>query len=153
MDAQTQKPVFDRTTQDVGNMVELGHVNVRVPDQRIAILFYIQGLGLTRDPYLMVGVDNMWVNVGISQFHLPLGPAQVLRGTTGLVTEESNESQYRFERITDLDTGATLAVIEHEVRSMRHPMFARAMVNRNPEQTNNHYAPGREAWTPSMPPA
>lgn len=288
-------PVFDRTTEDVGNIVEFGHVNVRVPDQRLAIIFYIMGLGLTRDPYLVVGVDNMWVNVANCQFHLPVGPAQVLRGTTGLVlpdldalearlksvaprlegtrfawtrhadriettcpwgnrirchapdearfgritlgmpyveidcgpgtvegiarfyreifanpatsgsdaagrfarvpvglgealvfretdralpaydghhvqiaiadfsgphrrlrergliSEESNRSQYRFETITDLDSGRELARIEHEVRSMRHPMFARAMVNRDPDQTNNRYAPGREAWIASMP--
>ena len=295
-DAQPARPVYDRTTEDVGNIVEFGHVNVRVPDQRLATIFYIMGMGLTRDPYLVVGVDNMWVNAANCQFHLPVGPAQVLRGTTGLVfpdldaleaglravaprlagtrftytragdtlevtcpwgnrlrchapdavrfgrivlgmpyveidcargtaggiarfygeifanpsttgedaqgrfaripiglgesliyretdralppfdghhiqiaiadfsgphrrllargliTEESNQAQYRFERIIDLDSGAELAVIEHEVRSMRHPMFARAMVNRNPEQTNNRYAPGREAMTWSMPP-
>ena len=295
-DMQTARPVYDRTTQDIGNIVEFGHVNVRVPDQRLATIFYIMGLGLTRDPYLVVGVDNMWVNVANCQFHLPVGPAQVLRGTTGLVfpdldalvarldavkprlegtrfgyarrgdtvdvtcpwgnrmrchapdearfgritlgmpyveidaapgtadgivrfyqeifasggtvgedtagrfaripvglgealvfretdralpafdghhiqiaiadfsgphrrllergliTEESNAAQYRFDRIIDLDSGADLALIEHEVRSMRHPMFARAMVNRNPEQTNNRYAPGREAWVASMPP-
>ena len=33
------------------------------------------GLGLTRDPYLMTGVGNMWINVGRSQFHLPTGKA------------------------------------------------------------------------------
>ncbi len=293
---QPARPVFDRTTQDIGNIVEFGHVNVRVPDQRLATIFYIMGLGLTRDPYLVVGVDNMWVNAANCQFHLPVGPAQVLRGTTGLVfpdldalmarldavaprlagtrftyarqgntvevtcpwgnrmrchapdaarfgritlgmpyveidvapgtvegiarfyaevfanpgisgsdaqgrfaripvglgealmfretanalpafdghhiqiaiadfsgphrrlqalgliTEESNAAQYRFERIIDPATGADLAVIEHEVRSMRHPMFARAMVNRNPEQTNNRYAPGHEAWVAAMSP-
>ncbi|MBN8889288.1 MAG: hypothetical protein BGP12_06145 [Rhodospirillales bacterium 70-18] len=295
-DAQPAKPVFDRTTEDVGNIVEFGHVNIRVPDQRLATLFYIMGLGLTRDPYLVVGVDNMWVNVGTCQFHLPVGPAQVLRGTTGLVvpdldalaerlamvaprlagtrfawrraggaieavcpwgnrirlhapdearfgrmllgmpyvevdvapgtaagiarfyrevldnpadaardahgafarvpiglaeslvfretdaalapfdghhvqiaiadfsgvhgrllarglvTEESSQSQYRFQDIVDLDSGAVLATIEHEVRSMRHPMFARAMVNRNPATTNNTYAAGYEAGMWRMPP-
>jgi hypothetical protein len=288
-DVQTAQPVFDRATQDIGNIVEFGHVNVRVPDQRLATLFYIAGLGLTRDPYLMVGVDNMWVNAGACQFHLPLGEPQVLRGTTGLlmadldalearltavkprlegtkfafsredgaisatcpwgnrirvhapdtsrfgrmllgmpyvevdvargtaagiarfyreilvspsstgsdaqgafarvaaglnevlifretdrilplfdghhiqiaiadfsgvhrrllerglVTEESNENQYRFQDITDLDSGAVLATIEHEVRSMRHPMYARPFVNRDPAITTNVYAPGREA--------
>jgi hypothetical protein len=48
----------------------------------------------------------------------------------GLITEESNESQYRFQDITDLDTGAVLATLEHEVRSMRHPLYARALINR-----------------------
>lgn len=295
-DAQPAKPVYDRTTEDVGNIVEFGHVNVRVDDQRLATLFYIMGLGLTRDPYLVVGVDNMWVNAGTAQFHLPMGAPQVLRGTTGLVvpdldalaerlaqvaprlagtkfswsrhpthidttcpwgnrirlhapdearfgrmllgmpyveidvapgtaagiarfyreilanpastgsdargsfarvpiglaeslvfretdaalppfdghhvqiaiadfsgvhkkllerglvTEESNQSQYRFQDITDLDSGRVLATIEHEVRSMRHPMFARAMVNRNPATTNNVYAAGYEAGMWRMPP-
>ena len=49
----------------------------------------------------------------------------------GLITEESNASQYRFQDITDLDTGQVLATLEHEVRSMRHPLFARVLVNRN----------------------
>src|SRR5215831_17336505 len=76
---------FDRTTEDVGNIVEFGHVNLRVPDQQIAIVFYVMGLGLTRDPYLVTGVDNAWMNVGTCQFHLPVGAAQVFRGVVGLV--------------------------------------------------------------------
>ena len=47
--APPARPVFDRTTQDIGNIVEFGHVNVRVPDQRLAIIFYVMGLGLTRE--------------------------------------------------------------------------------------------------------
>ncbi len=288
---------FDRTTQDIGNIVEFGHVNVRVPDQRLAILFYVAGLGLTRDPYLVVGVDNAWINVGTCQFHLPVGETQALRGVIGLVlpdrdalmarldavaprlaetkfayargndgvdvtcpwgnrirvhapdaarfgpitlgmpyveietspgtvdgiarfyremllsparagsdaqgryanipigrgeslifretvrdlpaydghhvqialanfsgphalllkagliTEESNDAQYRFQDITDPDTGRVLCTIEHEVRSMRHPMYARALINRNPAQTNNAYAPGQENAIWSMAPA
>src|ERR1700730_7738069 len=76
---------FDRTAEDLGNSVHLEHVNVTVPDQHLATLFYVTGLGLTRDPYLMVSDTNMWVNVGRSQFHLPSGDAQVLRGHTGIV--------------------------------------------------------------------
>lgn len=282
---------FDRATEDVGNIVEFGHVNVRVPDQQLATLFYVAGLGLTRDPYLMTTIDNMWINVGTDQFHLPTGPAQVLRGTSGvvvpdpdhvawrlqraapmlsgtrfsyavgeagieatcpwgnrvrvhapdparfgpvalgiayvelatppgtsagivrfyqdvlgaaatlqpgralvgagptttliyretdaplpefdgahiqvsladfsgphrrlrergLVTEESDQHQYRFQAIVDLDGGATLVELEHEVRSMRHPMFARALINRNPVQTNRHFAHGRESWAWTLP--
>lgn len=281
-------PHFDRSTEDVGNIVEFGHVNLRVPDQQFAIVFYVMGLGLTRDPYLVTGVDNAWMNVGTCQFHLPVGPAQVFRGTVGLVlpdlralvarltavrprlagtrfdfvaetnqvtvtcpwgnrirvhapdparfgemllgmpyvevdapagsapriarfyaevldsraevasdargtfvripagraeaivyretstalapydghhiqiavadfsgvhrrllernlvSEESSQSQYRFENIIDLDTGAVLATLEHEVRSMKHPLYARALVNRNPAVTNTHYASGHE---------
>ncbi|MEO8056852.1 MAG: hypothetical protein ABI671_00910 [Burkholderiales bacterium] len=287
---------YDRSTEDIGNIVEFGHVNIRVPDQQRAIVFYVMGLGLTRDPYLVTGVDNAWINVGTCQFHLPVGPAQVLRGSTGLVmadldglmkrlaaiearlegtqfafaqvgaqvnltcpwgnrirvhapdaarfgsmtlgmpyveidarpgtaagiarfytqvlgaparcgedaggafarvpvglgeslvfrekrgseasydghhiqiavadfsgvhrrllerglvTEESNQSQYRFEHITDPGTAEVLVTLEHEVRSMRHPMYARALVNRNPATTNNRYAAGHEAAMWKMPP-
>ncbi len=286
-DTMTKKPVYDRTVEDLGNVVELGHVNVTVPDQRLATIFYITGLGLTRDPYIMTGLSNMWVNVGRAQFHLPARPAQVVRGTTGLVlpdlelllkrlhavqkdlaetkfsfretndgvettcpwgnrirchapdmarfgpirlgmpyvefdvpektnlegiarfyreilggvaavaddargayawavlgdgnkaiyrhtshklpaydghhiqisladfsgphrklvergliTEESDQHQYRFTDLVDLDSGKVLFQIEHEVRSMRHPLYARPLVNRDPTQTNTHYAPG-----------
>jgi hypothetical protein len=82
-----QQPAYDRSAEDLGNIVHLEHVNVRIPDQRLAALFYVAGLGLTRDPYLMVSDDNMWVNVGRSQFHLPTGHPQVLRGRTGIVIE------------------------------------------------------------------
>ncbi len=287
-------PVYDRTVEDLGNVVMLEHVNTRVPDQRLATLFYIAGLGLTRDPYLMTGVTNMWVNVGRSQFHLPTGGPQVLRGHTGLVipnrssllrrlnavkmpldstrfsfserndyveatcpwgnrircftpserfgrmqlgmpyveldvprgslegiarfyrevlatkagvgedgggrhayaavgpgqqlifresdaaapafdghhiavyladfsgpyrrlierglvSEESDQHQYRFVDIVDVDTGKVLFQIEHEVRSMRHPLYARAHVNRNPEQSNRVFSPDHEQTGWSLP--
>jgi hypothetical protein len=76
---------FDRAAEDLGNSIHFEHVNVQVPDQRLATLFYVAGLGLTRDPYLMVSDSNMWINVGRSQFHLPSGKPQVLRGHTGIV--------------------------------------------------------------------
>jgi len=76
---------FDRPAEDLGNSVHLEHVNVNIASQHQATLFYVAGLGLTRDPYLMVSDDNMWVNVGRSQFHLPSGRSTVLRGHTGLV--------------------------------------------------------------------
>jgi hypothetical protein len=285
---------YDRSTEDLGNIVELGHVNVRIPDQRLATLFYVSGLGLTRDPYLMTGVTNMWANVGRSQFHMPTGRAQLLRGHTGLVipdrpallrrlaavrrdlegtsfgfrehdafveatcpwgnrircfepdrrfgritlgmpyveidvprgaappivdfyremldalaeagedgggayaravvgpdqhliyretdraiepydgahvqitladfsgphrrllakglvTEESDQHQYRFADVVDLGTGDLLVSIEHEVRSMRHPLYARPLVNRNPAQSNARFAPGHETWAWAMP--
>jgi hypothetical protein len=71
--------------EDVGNILTLEHVNIRVPDQLLATVFYVVGLGFTRDPYSAVGVGGMHVNVGDQQFHLPTGQAQVLRGHTGLV--------------------------------------------------------------------
>jgi hypothetical protein len=280
---------FDRATEDLGNAVALEHVNTRIPDQRLATIFYISGLGLTRDPYLMTGVDNMWANIGKSQFHLPTGKPQVVRGIVGLVlpdreallrrlaavrqplegtlfafhdgndyvdtvspwgnrirchqpdprfgrmtfglpyveldvpvgtaaaiarfyreilatparveetgagpraiasvgpdqslafretaeeqpeydghhvqiyladfsgphrrllergliTEESDQHQYRFNDIVNVETNRKLFTLEHEVRSMRHPLYARPLVSRNPEQTNRRYMPGHDSW-------
>src|SRR5205814_3984733 len=78
----------DRRRQDTGNILFLEHVNVKVPDQTVATTFYVQGLGFTRDPYLMVSTENMWINIGQQQFHLPTGAPQVLRGWVGLVVPD-----------------------------------------------------------------
>jgi len=292
--AMKQRKTYERTAEDLGNIVALEHVNVTVPDQEKATLFYINGLGLTRDPYMMTGPANMWVNVGRSQFHLPTGKAQVLRGhigivmadcealpkrltqarkyldgtrfecherdgfieatcpwgnrfrayapskrfgqmalgipyvefdvpqgaadgiarfysqimgaqaapmedkagrfacvtagngqnlffretdrpipaydqhhlqvyindfsgphrrlrEKGLITQESDQHQYRFQDIVDPDSGKKLFTIEHEVRSMKHPLYLRPLVNRNPAQTIMQYAPGSDArnWAAS----
>lgn len=82
---QSSSTSFDRSTQDVGNIVFFEHVNLRVPDQGLATIFYLEGLGLTRDPYFMVGTGNMWVNIGRQQLHLESGPEQRFRGPIGLV--------------------------------------------------------------------
>lgn len=277
---------FDRRRDDLGNIVALEHVNVTIPDQRLATLFYVSGMGFTRDPYLSVGDENMWINVGQQQFHLPTRTPQVLRGHVGivvpdtqalvarlaavrpklaetrfgyhedaesvqvtcpwgnalrchtpqprfgdmmlgipyvefsvprgsaagiarfyerafgvtpelsaaertatvpvgrdqslifretdavpaydghhiaiyvadfsgphrflderrLVSEESDAHQYRFRTLADPDSGAPLFEIEHEVRSLKHPMWGRAFINRNPEQTQRGYRRGRDAF-------
>ena len=49
------------------------------------------------------------------------------------------------------DSGKVLFAIEHEVRSMRHPLYARPQVNRNPDQTNRSFAPGYEELSWSLP--
>jgi hypothetical protein len=289
-------PEFDRSIEDIGNSVWLEHTNTTVPDQVKAVLFYITGLGLTRDPYIMTGLENMWVNIGRSQIHMPARPvAQVLRGHTaivqpdraallkrleyvapklagthfaykdcgdyveatcpwgnkirvyepdtkrfgevilgmpyvefnvppqtaegisrfysqvikapahvvdqpegraarvkvghnqhlvfretsdpipeydghhlqiyiadfsgphrwlkehGLITEESDQFQYRFKDIVDPQNGAVLYRIEHEVRSITHPLYARPLVNRNPVQTNRNYRPGYDSGYWSTP--
>ncbi len=90
---------YDRTTEDVGNIVKLEHVNVTLPDQRLGTLFYVSGLGLTRDPYMMVELDNMWINIGRNQMHLPTGEPQCLRGTIGLVLPDLAQLKERLERV------------------------------------------------------
>jgi len=281
---------YDRAAEDLGNITMLEHVNLQIPDQAQGTLFYIQGLGLTRDPYMNTGLANMWINVGKSQFHLPTGDPWVLRGAIGLVspdrdallkrldnvkkplsgtkfkvvenndyvevtcpwgnifnmhspdaerfgavnlgmpylefdvptgtakgirkfykkifgaqtrmenngsgriahisvgygqelrfketkkpqkpydghhiqvyvqdfsgpykelverelvTEESNPYQYRWETIVDVDSNKTLFEIEHEIRSMTHPLYARPLVNRNPMQSQQSYQMGGDAW-------
>jgi hypothetical protein len=91
---------YDRTTQDVGNIVLLEHFNVIHTDQRLATLFYVAGLGGTRDPYLFVGLDNMWVNFGRTQAHLPSrgdkSVSEVLRGTIGIVVPDLGELKQRL---------------------------------------------------------
>ena len=79
---------IDGTHTSASNIVLLEHVNVTIPDQRVATLFYVSGLGFTRDPYLMVGVENMWINIGRSQMHLPTSRPQRLRGVIGLVVPD-----------------------------------------------------------------
>jgi hypothetical protein len=90
---------YDRSAEDVTNIVGLEHVNLTVPDQRLATLFYITGMGFTRDPYLVTGVTNMWVNVGRSQFHLPTRGTQVLRGHVGLVVPDLGALARRLEAV------------------------------------------------------
>jgi hypothetical protein len=64
----------------------------------------------------------------------------------GLVFEESDQWQYRFKELVDPDSGQPLFTLEHEVRSLTHPLFARPLVNRNPAQTQPHYTAGQDAF-------
>ena len=286
--------MLDYTEEDVGNIVALEHVNLQVPDQAIATLFYIVGLGLTRDPYLNVGLGNMWANIGEQQFHLPTrfaqkisgyidlvlpdlqalgerlssvesalkdaqfswsrnqdhiavtcpwgnrfrcnesGPAfgdmaqglaavhftvpegtaaaiagfyrNVLAAPTAvennfghavahvaigrnqslrfreskepiapydghhiaiyvanfsrayqylkshqLISEDVRNHQFRFQSIIEPDSGRTVFLLEHEVRSLHHPMFHRHFVNRDPAQSQSNYRRGRDALIPYRP--
>ena len=72
--------------------------------------------------------DGHHVQIDVADFSGPHRRLQEL----GLVTEESSQHQYRFRDIVDLDTRSVLFTIEHEVRSMQHPMYARVLVNRDP---------------------
>ena len=93
--------------------------------------------------------DGHHVAIYIADFSGPYG--KLLE--RGLISQEDNPHQYRFIDIVDLDGGDILFQVEHEVRSMRHAMYARPLVNRNPLNTVMDYRPGHEdmAWT--TPPA
>jgi catechol 2,3-dioxygenase-like lactoylglutathione lyase family enzyme len=104
---------WDRRTGDLGNSVEFGHVNVTIPSQLPATAFYVSGLGLTRDPYLMTGIDNMWVNLPNAQFHLPRGNPQVLRGHTGIVVPDLKELLWRLDRVKHELAGTQFRFEDH----------------------------------------
>jgi hypothetical protein len=101
MNAPEKMKQYDRTTQDVGNIVHLEHFNVVVNDQRLATLFYVVGLGGTRDPFIFPGLENMWVNFGRTQVHLPSRGAnpkpERVRGTMGFVVPDLEALKKRLE--------------------------------------------------------
>lgn len=70
--------------RELGTFTHFEHVNYRVPDHYLATIFFMEGLGFTRDPTRMVGVRNMWVNAGQQQFHLPIGEAAPFAGEVGV---------------------------------------------------------------------
>ena len=111
----------DRTHTGTSNIVLLEHVNVTIPDQRVATLFYVSGLGFTRDPYLMVGVENMWINIGRSQMHLPTSRPQRLRGAIGLVVPDLTQLQQRLQRVAP-DLGEPVSASPTTVRSFPSPV-------------------------------
>ena len=84
---------------EVGSIVSFDHVNLRVPDQRPATLFFLEGLGLTRDPSRMNGTGNMWVNVGQQQFHLPTTQPMPFPGKIGLVVPNLDAVRERLARV------------------------------------------------------
>ena len=89
--------MYDRTKEDIGNVQMLEHVNLTVPDQNLAAMFYVTGLGFTRDPYIDFGTFNMWVNLGDQQFHLPTGKPQRLRGHVGVVVPDLEDLMRRLK--------------------------------------------------------
>ena len=91
--------MVEYSNEDVGNIVLLEHVNVQVPDQSVAMMFYIIGMGFTRDPYLNIGLGNMWANVGEQQFHLPTRPAQVIQGHIGVVVPDLDALKDRLASV------------------------------------------------------
>jgi len=100
MNAPEKLKQYDRDAQVVGNIVHLEHFNVIIGDQRLATLFYVVGLGGTRDPYIFPGLENMWVNFGRTQVHLPNrgGKApEVVRGTAGFVVPNLDDLVKRLE--------------------------------------------------------
>lgn len=88
--------------------------------------------------------DGHHIAVYLCNFSGPHG--QLLKA--GRITEESDAHQYRFVDIFDPDTGQTIIELEHEVRSLHHPMYNRSLVNRNAGNGFFTFRQGREAFVP-----
>jgi hypothetical protein len=92
-------------SEDVGNIISLEHVNVTIPDQALSTAFYVVGMGFTRDPYMMVALNNMWINIGEQQFHLPTRDPQVVPGHVGIVVPDLQALKNRLEAVKDTLAG------------------------------------------------
>lgn len=93
------EPPFDRRAEDAGNVIGLDHINLAVPDQRMARLFYIAGLGCAADPRRDFGTRNLWVDAGSQQFHLPTGDAQRFCGRIDVVVPDLDGLKRRLDGI------------------------------------------------------
>jgi hypothetical protein len=102
------------SSEDVGNIMALEHVNTCCADQTLVTAFYIMGMGFTRDPYMNVGLNNFWVNIGDEQIHIPTRPSQVLPGHVGVVVPNLAGLAQRLESVKDLLAGTKF---RYEVKS------------------------------------
>jgi hypothetical protein len=86
--------------------------------------------------------DNHHIQVYIADF---ASPYHWLK-ERGLINMETDAEEWRFQWITDPQDGRKLFQIEHEVRSMKHRLFNRPLVNRNHAVTNLNFVPGADAF-------
>jgi hypothetical protein len=124
----------DRAAVDLGNILA-AYVEFDVPEQAAAAI----GADFYRD------VMGIAATVDFS------GPHRELNELS-LIKEESDQQQYRVENILAPASGETVFTIEHEIRSLRHLLFMQLIVNRDPAQSNQNYAPGHDPFlwaTPS----
>jgi hypothetical protein len=101
-----------------------------------------QQLRFHEKPAALAEYDGHHVQIYVTDFS---GPHSRLL-ERGLVAEESSEHQYRFRDLVDPAGGRRLFTLEHEVRSLTHPLYGRPLVNRNPAQNNRDYVRGHDAF-------
>jgi hypothetical protein len=88
--------------------------------------------------------DGHHIQIYVANFS---GPHEFLKHHN-LITEDVANHQFRFQALADPKTGEKLFELEHEVRSLRHPLYRRPLVNRNPNQVQATYARGQDALNP-----
>ena len=93
---------------EIGAMVMMDHVNFQTPGHDMATMFFIGGLGLTRDPYRRADMQNMGINVGLQQFHLPRRERTAGEGTPpfqgliGLVHPDIEGARLRLDSLKEI---------------------------------------------------
>jgi hypothetical protein len=104
---------YDRSAEDLGNVVGLEHVNVLVPDQGWRPC---STSAAGADPRPLPD-DQRRQHVGQcrqSQFHLPTGKAQVLRGRTAMVIPGRDLLVKRLENMKKPLEGTKFSFKEHD---------------------------------------
>jgi hypothetical protein len=102
--------------------VLLKHLATGIDDQATATLFYLVGMGFTRDPDLDLDPNTMRVNVGEQQIHLPARTPQVLSGHTGIVVPDPRALVGRLESVKGVLRGTQFAyTVENDHLSVMTP--------------------------------
>ena len=63
----------------------------------------------------MTSINNMWVNIGRSQFHLPTNKPQVVRGHVGIVIPDREALLNRLARLRKRLEGTCFDFTEHDL--------------------------------------
>ena len=89
---------------EIGNILHLEHINFEGADHELATIFFMNGLGFTRDPYRRTDETNLGVNVGMQQFHLPRrgNPTPPFYGEVGLVVPDLAVIKSRLDRLAEM---------------------------------------------------
>jgi hypothetical protein len=88
--------------------------------------------------------DGHHVAIYVANFSAPYGYLQ----ERGVITEDVRGHQFRFKDLVDPADGKGKFILEHEVRSLRHPMYHRHFVNRDAAQSQREYRRGWDAFIP-----
>lgn len=88
--------------------------------------------------------DGHHIAIYVSNFS---GPYDFLKRHNRIMEDVRNH-QFRFKELVDPDNGQEVFQLEHEVRSLRHRMYHRPLVNRDPTQTQRDYHRGRDGLIP-----
>jgi len=101
----TSSPASSSTVDNLSTLTLLEHINLNVPNHEYILEFYSNVLGFGLDPRRAQNVVNgsgtVWMNCGASQFHLPVGDAQVIPGSIGLWYESLDGLKARLENYDD----------------------------------------------------